>query len=345
MNTTTLRGLRAATRFPTTSTKYTVLDVKKPSTEFLQLRYASSVPSTPHKSTPPLQKLSDINGPLTTLPPPLDLPIRKEDQSLPSYLFATGKTYVTFYKTGIKNIYTNYKLSSPIQSRVSKSTLQQLVSSNSITRSEYQLLFRNWHDIKRVPLFGLVLLVCGEFTPLVVIAFTAVVPWTCRIPKQIDSDRRKLEERRGESFRELTSLPPSPNPGMKVEEAVEKLDKWQLRHINSSLSLSSSLWSWIFGPPSFLLKRRVKAAISYLEMDDTLINRAGGVAGMSGEEVKIACVERGINVMGMKEEKLKEFLGSWLRSREKVGVERLLLTRPNVWPVRTNSPETKRVKL
>lgn len=76
-----------------------------------------------------------------------------------------------------------------------------------------------------------------------------------------------------------------------------------------------------------LLRRRVRKVVEYLEMDDVLINRAGGVAGMSGEEVRMACVERGINVMGLKEEKLKEFLGSWLRSREKVGAERLLLTR------------------
>lgn len=124
-----------------------------------------------------------------------------------------------------------------------------------------------------------------------------------------------------------------------MEEAVGKLDKWQLRHINSSLGLSSKLWEWVFGPPEMLLKRRARQAMEYLDMDDTLIVRAGGVSGMSREEVKMACVERGINVVGMKEEKLREFLGNWLRSREKVGIERLLLTRPNVWPVRTKAPE------
>lgn len=76
-----------------------------------------------------------------------------------------------------------------------------------------------------------------------------------------------------------------------------------------------------------LLKRRVRQAMEYLDMDDTLITRAGGVGEMSREEVKMACVERGINVVGINEEKLKEFLVSWLRSREKVGIERLLLTR------------------
>jgi len=50
-------------------------------------------------------------------------------------------------------------------------------------------------------------------------------------------------------------------------------------------------------------------------------------------------VDRGIDVMGMSDEKLTELLNAWLRSKEKVGIERLLLTRPNVWPVRTDAPE------
>lgn len=318
-----MRGLRAATYYSLPSAKSSSF-TSKTSLVLLQPRYASSgsAPALKPSSPPSRPPAASINGPLTTLPPPLDLPTRAEDQSLPSYLLATGKSYVKFYKTGIKNIYANYQLSRTVQSRLStsKTTLVAAVQNGIITRSDFQLLYRNRHDIRRVPIFALVLLVCGEFTPLVVIAFTAVVPWTCRIPKQIDSDRRKLEKRREESFRDLISLPPT-------SSGVEKLDKWKLRHINTSLGLSSKLWEWVFGPPEMLLKRKVGKQLEYLEMDDLLIRREGGVGGMSEEEVRMACVERGINVMGPSEESLKRTLDNWLRSREKVGIEKLLLTR------------------
>lgn len=328
MNTITLRGLRAAAHFsrrPIKSSKYTL----KPSQALLQLRHASSASTLALKPIPPPPyKPSDINGPLTTLPPLLDLPTRAHGQGLPSYLFALGKSYVKFYKTGVWSIWTNYQLSRAIKSRLSSSntSLKEAVQNWSITRSEFQLLYRNKHDIKRVPAFALVLMICGEFTPLIVIAFSTVVPWTCRIPKQIDSDRQKLEERRSESFRELTSLPPSSRLGVGAA-AVEKLDKWELRHINSSLGLSSKLWEWVFGPPEVLLKRKARQRMEYLDMDDTLIKRAGGVGGLSEEEVRMACVERGINVMGPSKESLKRTLDAWMKCREKVGMETLLLTR------------------
>jgi len=179
-------------------------------------------------------------------------------------------------------------------------------------------------------MFGLVFLICGEFTPLVVIALSNVVPWTCRIPKQIESDRRKLEQRRSISFRNLT-LEPSSQPG------VENLRRQQLIHISWSLGLSSKIWDWLGGQypglPTGILRGKVERKVRYLEMDDRLIREGGGVREMEGEEVRMACVERGINVLGRSEQDVRTDLGSWLRSAEVVPVERLLLTRPSVWPI------------
>ena len=53
----------------------------------------------------------------------------------------------------------------------------------------------------------------------------------------------------------------------------------------------------------------------------------GRVKGMLEEELRMACVERGIDVMGRDVHMLRMHLNAWLRSREKVGVETLLLTR------------------
>lgn len=199
------------------------------------------------------------------------------------------------------------------------------MKAGDLSRSDFQLLVRNWHDVKRVPTFALVFIVCGEFTPLVVVAMSNVVPWTCRIPKQIEGDRKKLEERRKISFRNLTMPLPDNEVG------VEGLERMQLLHISWSLGLSSSMWDWLGGRlpglPNAILRRKVRARLEYLELDDELIGREGGVVGMEEEEIKMACVERGIDVVGRDLSGFRADLKGWLRSVEKTGRERLLLTR------------------
>jgi hypothetical protein len=323
MTTLALRHLRTASRFqcippqPPSVVKTQFLSFQ---TALPTLRFASTTSNVPAK-TP---RTHPVNGPSTTLPAPVNVPERAEGQSLfPSYALALGKAYLGFYKTGIKNIYTNFKLSRDIQHNIDAqhaSSFSAAVASASITRSDLQLLVRNWHDIKRVPIFALVLMICGEFTPVVVIALSGVVPWTCRIPKQIESDRRKLEKRRSISFRELATEPPT-------QAGVENLGRAQLLHINRSLGLSSGLWDWIGGLPTGLLRRKVGRRVEYLELDDDLIRKAGGVYDMASEEVKMALVERGVDVLGKGDALLKANLNAWLLSREKAPAEKLLLTR------------------
>ncbi|KAI9643590.1 hypothetical protein NHQ30_008212 [Ciborinia camelliae] len=276
----------------------------------------------------------NVNGPASTLPARLDLPIREPNQPLVfKYALALGKAYAKFYKTGVKNIYYNFVASRSIQNIIDekyKSSIASAVKGESLSRSDFQLLTRSRHDVKRVPIFALVFLVCGEFTPLVVIAISNVVPWTCRIPRQINADRKKLEERRAISFRNLTMKTPPAGKG------VQDLKRMQLLHISWSLGLSSSVWDYIGGRlpglPNGILRRKVARRVEYLELDDMLIQKDGGVKAMEEEELRMACVERGINVMGRDVHMLRMHMNAWLRSREKTAVENLLLTRPAAWP-------------
>jgi hypothetical protein len=120
------------------------------------------------------------------------------------YLYALGRAYLTFYKTGLKNIWNNRKEYNEIKARLGRFTLEdaalyggQTVSESdpqripTITRREYQLCLRTTHDLGKLLPFGLVFLICGEFTPLVVLALgSRVVPYTCRIPRQQEKDRK-----------------------------------------------------------------------------------------------------------------------------------------------------------
>ncbi|KAK7736626.1 hypothetical protein SLS53_006829 [Cytospora paraplurivora] len=149
------------------------------------------------------------NPPSTTRPAPLDLPVRKPDTSTVSHLFATGKAYLTFYKTGLRHIYINTRLvwslntasGIPADHTPAGETAEPPTKRAVGTTRSTELLRRRWgHDVRRLPVFALVLLVCGEFTPLIVLALPRVVPITCRIPQQVEKLRRGAEERRGASF-------------------------------------------------------------------------------------------------------------------------------------------------
>ena len=147
------------------------------------------------------------------------------------------------------------------------------------------------------------------------------MPYTCRVPSQIESDREKVEVRRKASFRDLTA---AFVPG-------KELEREQLLHISSSLGLSTKMWDYIGGnqpgPPSALLKGRVARRVEYLQTDDRLIRRDGVLNELEAEEVAIACTDRGIDVVGHSEEHMREMLGKWMAASKTTPVERLLLTR------------------
>ncbi|KAH0559762.1 hypothetical protein GP486_003725, partial [Trichoglossum hirsutum] len=235
-----------------------------------------------------------------------------------------------FFKEGLRNVKKNYALSREItRTKATRGRLKEAVEKGLLSRSDFQLLHRSAHDIKRVPIFALMLVVFGEFTPLVVVMVSGVVPWTCRIPKQILSDRVKLERRRETSFRNLEALPP-----VAAEMPLKSLGRNQLLHISVSLGLHSSLWPESMGlPPSVVLRRRIRRRMSYLEQDDLLIQRDGGVQAMSLEEIQMALAERGVDILGKSEAQLRSQLRSWLRARSKGPITALFLTRPSVWTV------------
>ncbi|TAQ87600.1 hypothetical protein B7494_g4052 [Chlorociboria aeruginascens] len=182
----------------------------KPSSKFQFITQIPSLHTTPfsqHRSVSstvssqaPLthnQYKDQINGPSSTRPAPLDLPIRgANERFFFKYAFQLGKAYASFYKIGVKNIYTNFRAARTIQDTVdSHRSLSLAISSNALSRSEFQLLTRSGHDIRRIPMFALVYLVCGEFTPLVVLAITSVVPWTYHPYGQLSPRVREKQDR------------------------------------------------------------------------------------------------------------------------------------------------------
>ena len=190
-------------------------------------------------------------------------------------------------------------------------------------------------DLLRIPAFGLVFAICGEFTPFVVLAMSHVVPRSLWIPKQVEKARRQLEERRKEIFRN-----PDPALGLEAEMKGGKVDKMAkpvVLHIGRSLGLYSTVWDRMGIPPTPVVRRRVKKRMEFVDIDDAAIERDGGAEALNGEEVARAAELRGIDVLGWDAVALKGVLEQWLQARKVLmakekGVIWLYLTRPAAWP-------------
>jgi hypothetical protein len=283
-----------------------------------------------------------VNPSTSTLPAPLDIPKREKDQGLPSYLLKCGRAYLGFYKTGIKNVWSNYKDAKKIQHKLRSTQTPQLPPSPSskghqnlytkfvLTRAEFQFLRRSQHDVRRVPIFGILFILAGEYLPLIVIFLTPLVPYTCRIPKQIKRAREKLEKRREDSFRGVTDeYVPSAKGKEGDVRAFDDMAKGQLMHISRSCGLHAALWDWTKGvlPPKAMLTFRVRKWLEYLEKDDMLIQRDGSVKELKGEELRLAAEQRGLDVLGKKDDELRSTLARWMKGRSEGKVLSMLLTR------------------
>ncbi|KAI9822316.1 MAG: hypothetical protein M1827_000034 [Pycnora praestabilis] len=306
---------------------------KTPKNIYIPLTLSTPSPHRPNSTSAiRITHNTRVNGPSTTLPAPLVLPERAPSEKAVSFYFKLGKGYLTFYKTGLRNVWANFQASRTLRKQINTAasgSVGTAVSSGLISRSDFQLLVRSWHDSKRIPPFALVFMVCGEFTPLVVLFMSGVVPRTCRIPKQILADREAVEVVRRASFRELVT----DAPRLEEEGQVGRLSREQLLHISRSLALYSRWWPEQLGiPTDGMLRRSIGKSLNYLEMDDELIERDGGVGQMEIEEVRMACVERGVDVLGKNDQQLRMLLRGWLWGKKRGPVTRLLLTRPSVWP-------------
>ncbi|RPA98958.1 hypothetical protein L873DRAFT_1685898 [Choiromyces venosus 120613-1] len=278
-----------------------------------------------------------VNAPLTTLPAALGLPQKAPGDSTFPHLIKTGKAYLGFYKTGLKNVYKNFIATRPIQSRIDKKgSITDLVEAGEITRREFQLVMRSRHDSRRIPIFGLVFMIFGEFSPFVLPFISGIVPFNCRIPRQIQGDRAKLEERRAASFqnfprgRDLLQL-------AQEKRSVKDLTSNEVLHCSTVLGLHSGKWPSVlypFLPPTMWLRFKLWRRMMYLDLDDILLARGGGPGMLdSGEELKMAAVDRGFDTLQKTETRLREELKLWLKAKKTAGgmTPALWLTRPTEW--------------
>jgi hypothetical protein len=202
-----------------------------------------------------------------------------------------------------------------------------------LTRAEWQIIRRSKADMLRLPIFGALVLLLGEWLPLIVMYITPVIPEPCRIPSQNTRTVRKLEERRKAREKRLgmdaarllygtrkpgvpTSIDDVPAPNAVMPEDLERLHLFGLLTLSSKLDAHSKIWDLLLlTPPKRVLRWGLRKRLEYLQKDDGLIMRDGGWQGLGKEEGIRACMERGIDVSGRSDKDLRGDLKAWFEKR------------------------------
>ncbi|KAI8627261.1 hypothetical protein F5Y19DRAFT_183584 [Xylariaceae sp. FL1651] len=311
--------------FSRTASTSSAAQTKTPNSSSSASSTATALTTSDEKQFPsePSPFSDTLNPPASTRPPPLDLPVRDPQSNLFGHLFRLGKAYTTFYKTGLKAVFTNRRLlrdlpdtpppnlpsgiptvptSAPTPTTAAAALSPDPRDKVTLpTRASLLLRSRVRHDTARLPLFGLVVLICGEFTPLVVLLFPRLTPYTCRIPAQATVIRRGAEARRAASFRALSH----------VADDAAALDKVADGHICRSLGLGSALWDKA-GLDVPVVRSRAAGAVGRIVRDDAMLRDGGGAGTLVDDEVVLACEERGIDTLEKDTAALRQELERWL---------------------------------
>ena len=250
----------------------------------------------------------------STRPAPLEMITRKPDDSTFSYYYRLGKSYLNFYKTGMKNVWYNWKEFSEIKSWINPFPIQnaaryggteqlhlprfkQTVTCPHIFRREYVLYYRFKHDAWKLLPFSLVLLICGEFTPFAILLLgDSVVPYTCRIPQQQKAAKDAAIKRFDIYLSEMRALTKSTAP-LKPAHALDftprdfiKEHPWRRDLLFAHLVHQTSftrLPFFIFAPTYWhvILQRRLQRYFTQIFCETVLIRREGGFAKLSPQDI------------------------------------------------------------
>lgn len=252
-----------------------------------------------------------LNPPETTRPPPIELPVRENYASSPSYLWNLARTIAKFYWKGIKQINVNRKILTERTARTPKDDRPSILSPwkipETFSRADWILLWRVRHDLMRLPLFGLMCCVIGELTVLVVLLFPAIVPLTCRLPNQKRKTIERSEARRADIFQQIEeAYPEGVLSSSMTQGAARSL-------VLRNLYLTGNIWETVKAAPPGAWALKGSAHIKYLIGDDKNLLKDGAPSGLIKDELRNACIERGLNVSNKSESDLRTLLGDWLR--------------------------------
>lgn len=216
-----------------------------------------------------------------------------------------------FYLNGVKQIWRNRERVKAI-----KADLQH--TGRLLTWEETQLFRTHTLDMRKLPLFLLILVTVEELLPLMVIYTPFMLPSTCILPSQRMSIMKRVEVKRKAAVVELrrqvdgdtdTKVPIFERTDT-PDEAGQALAAVEPRHIRElAVVYNQSLWGGVT-----LQRQRIARHLAMLRADDPLL-ASSRLMNAPDRDVRLleqACTERGIRAVNTEPERMHELLRQWL---------------------------------
>ncbi|KAJ1845708.1 hypothetical protein LPJ73_004763, partial [Coemansia sp. RSA 2703] len=297
------RGIAAYTLGPLFPKQHRYLPVTHALRHYATQRRKKPVVTTP--SPPPPVQQQQQQQPLST----------RNDPTLPGQTLTfiqKIKGFVSFYKSGLKELISNLRAASAIRTRIE--------NGQAITRDEYQIVRRSPSDKLRLIPFGFLVLVIPELIPLTIWLFPNMCPTTCRTFSQVVKMAKKQDEIRQNIH--ILALERIQLLGLSPEEFMRDAGIASLQQRNMDIfSLERASGSDLQMLCAFMgisVKGGARAEalrqhLEYLRHDDQLLVRDKLVDLLGLSELHRACQERGIPSAGYSEDHLRIALHSWMR--------------------------------
>jgi hypothetical protein len=247
-----------------------------------------------------------------TRPPHFEPAKRESSDSTFSYLIRIGRTYWTFYKTGLKNLMANRREVNELKAWINPFSLPgaaryggtpyQTKQGNTvpiphISRRDFQLYHRTRADMKKLIPFSLLLLVCGEFTPIALLVLgRRAVPRVCYLPGQQREEMDDMVSRFKlwkKEMAKLTAVSRVENPRHMFDftPKTARLEHPWRRDLLFGYLAGQTNFSRLPFPIMgalywhFVLQHRLKDYWDKIFCDTILIHREGGFSEMSPLDV------------------------------------------------------------
>ncbi|KAJ2031984.1 hypothetical protein IWW57_000440 [Coemansia sp. S610] len=242
----------------------------------------------------------------------------RADPTLPGQtltLFQKVKGFISFYKSGLKELVSNIKSVRKIKDR--------LAEGSPISRDELQILRRTPADKLRLVPFGFLVVVIPEIIPLTILLFPGICPSTCVTYGQVAKMAAKSDAKRTNlhaqavarieglglapaEFANIKSLADVAQDGKGIF-GLDSLARDDLQLVCRFLGLGGiGLLN-----DEAQLRTRLGAHLEYLRTDDGLLLAEQAVDRLGLTELHRACQERAIPSSGRSDEQLRLSLSDW----------------------------------
>lgn len=242
-------------------------------------------------------------------------------------VYGKAKSFLKFYKTGVVNVYKNFRASQAIRKEYNARSTAQLIGSfveykhlldiqakkhikepealqgPTFSREQLLVLARTPPDAVKLPLFGVILAVFFEFTPLILLAFPRLSPSTCYSV----AFRKKLADQYSKNRQELLE---SRTSNVDSASSLYALTPAQTRAVSRTVFRRSPVFTAL--SPSSMLQRKLLRHIQFVRADDYFL-RENSVDELDPEEVELACRDRALDISGSLEDQKRQ-LSKWVES-------------------------------